>query len=30
MISNDVWGYETDVDEKNLCAGSLLREKAKI
>lgn len=27
MVSNDVWGYETPVDEKNICAGSLERQK---
>jgi hypothetical protein len=22
MISNDVWGYESDVNKKNICIGS--------
>jgi hypothetical protein len=27
MISKDVWGYNTDINEKNVCVGSLERQK---
>ncbi len=23
MISSDVWGYQSEIDSKNVCAGSL-------
>lgn len=23
MINKDVWGYKTNIDEKNVCVGSL-------
>lgn len=27
MVSKDVWGYETAVDEKNICQGQAKRQK---
>ena len=30
MVSNDVWGYKSDVTDKNVCVGSILKGKSKI
>lgn len=27
MISNDVWGYQSEIDSKNVCIGSTLNKK---
>lgn len=27
MISNDVWGYKSDITDKNVCVGSLINKK---
>lgn len=29
MISNDVWGYNSDINDKNICRGSKLYSKKK-